>query len=58
MKRKKEEQKREKGKHQDGTGAGKTKKGGQKETPVNEKRKKQGVLIPASDLTPNTLEPY
>ena len=32
--------KREKEKHQDGTGAGKTKKGRQKEAPVNEERKK------------------
>ena len=58
MKRKKKEQKREKRKHQEGTGAGKTKRGEQKETPVNEERKKQGVLVPASVLTPNTLEPY
>ena len=26
-----------------------------KETPVNEERKKQGHLVPASVLTPNTL---
>ena len=58
MKRKKKEQKREKEKHQDGTGAGKTKKGRQKEAPVNEERKKQGHLVPASALTPNTLGPY
>ena len=58
MKRKKNEQKREKGKHQDGSGAGKTKKGRQKEAPVNEERKKQGILVSASVLTPNTLEPY
>ena len=58
MKRKKKEQKREKEKHQDGTGAGKTKKGRQKEAPVNEERKKQGHLVLASILTPNTLEPY
>ena len=58
MKRKKKEQKREKEKHQDGSGAGKTKRGRQKEAPVNEERKKQGHLVPASFLTPNTLEPY
>ena len=57
MKIKKNEQKREKRKHQDGTGAGKTKKGGQKEAPVNEERKKQEHLIPTSVLTPNTLVP-
>ena len=55
MKRKKKEQKREKEKHQDGSGAGKTKKGRQKKAPVNEERKKQGHLVPASILTPNTL---
>ena len=55
MKRKKNEQKREKRKHQEGTGAGKTKKERQKEAPVNEERKKQGHLVPASVLTPNTL---
>ena len=58
MKRKKKEQKREKGKLQDGSGAGKTKKERQKEAPVNEERKKQGHLVPASVLTPNTLGPY
>ena len=34
---------------------GKKKKGRQKKTPVNEERKKQGHLVPASVLTPNTL---
>ena len=58
MKRKKKEQKREKGKHRDGSGAGKTKKERQKEAPVNEEMKKQGHLVPASVLTPNTLGPY
>ena len=58
MKRKKNEQKREKEKHQDGSGAGKTKKGRRKEAPVNEERKKQEHLVPASVLTPNTLGPY
>ena len=29
----------------------------QKEAPVNEERKKQGHLVPASVLTPNTLVP-
>ena len=58
MKRKKKEQKREKEKHQDGFGVGKTKKGRRKEVPVNEERKKQGHLVPASVLTPNTLGPY
>ena len=57
MKRKKKEQKREKEKHQDGSGAGKKKKERQKEAPVNEERKKQGHLVPASVLTPNTLVP-
>ena len=36
----------------------KKKKGRQKEAPVKEERKKQGYLIPASTLTPNTLVPY
>ena len=58
MKRKKKEQKREKKKHHDGTGAGKTKKGRQKEAPVNEERKQQRHLVPASALTPDTLGPY
>uniref|UniRef100_A0A7N2L2S5 Uncharacterized protein n=1 Tax=Quercus lobata TaxID=97700 RepID=A0A7N2L2S5_QUELO len=58
MKRKKKEQKREKEKHQDGPGGGKKKKERQKEAPVNEERKKQGHLAPASVLTPNTLVPY
>ena len=58
MKRKKNEQKREKKKCQDGSSAGKTKRGRQKEAPVNEERKKQGHLVPASILTPNILEPY
>ena len=57
MKRKKKEQKREKEKCQDGSGAGKTKRGRQKEAPVNEERKKQGHLVPASVLTPNTPVP-
>ena len=34
------------------------KKGRQKEAPVKEERKKQGYLILASTLTPNTLVPY
>ena len=55
MKRKKKEQKREKGKHQGGSSAGKTKKGRRKGAPVNKERKKQGRLVPASVLTPNTL---
>ena len=37
---------------------GKKKKGRQKETSVKEQRKKQGYLVPASALTPNTLVPY
>ena len=37
---------------------GKKKKGMQKEAPVKEERKKQGYLILASTLTPNTLVPY
>ena len=37
---------------------GKKKKGRQNEAPVKEERKKQGYLIPASTLTPNTLVPY
>ena len=37
---------------------GKKKKGRQKKTPVKEERKKQEYLVPASDLTPNTLVPY
>jgi len=37
---------------------GKEKKGRQKETPVKEERKKQGYLIPASTLTPNTKVSY
>ena len=57
MKRKRKEQKREKEKHQDGSGGGKKKKGRQREAPVNEERKKQGHLVPASVLTPNTLVP-
>ena len=36
----------------------KKKKGRQKEAPVKEQRKKQGYLVPASALTPNTLVPY
>ena len=55
MKRKKEEKKRKKEKHQDGSGGGKKKKERQNEAPVNEKRKNQGHLAPASVLTPNTL---
>ena len=37
---------------------GKKKKGKQKEALVKEQRKKQGYLVPASALTPNTLVPY
>ena len=58
MKRKKNEKKREKGQHQDGSGAGKTKKGRRRGAPVNKERKKQRHLVPASVLTPNTLGPY
>ena len=36
----------------------KKKKGRQKEAPVKEERKKQGYLVPALTLTPNTLVPY
>ena len=36
---------------------GKKKKGRQKKTSVNEERKKQGHLVTASILTPNTLVP-
>ena len=36
---------------------GKKKKGRQKKTPVNEERKKQGHLVLASILTPNTPVP-
>ena len=57
MKRKKNEQKREKGHHQDGSGAGKTKKGRRRGAPVNKERKKQRHLVPALVLTPNTLVP-
>ena len=34
------------------------KKGRQKKTPVKEERKKQGHIVPASVLTPNTLVSY
>ena len=37
---------------------GKKKKGRQREVAVKEERKKQGYLVPASALTPNTLVPY
>ena len=56
--KKMEEMNEKKEKHQDGSGAGKKKKERQKEAPVNEERKKQGHLVPASVLTPNTLGPY
>ena len=36
----------------------KKKNGRQNEAPVKEERKKQGYLVPASALTPNTLVPY
>ena len=36
---------------------GKKKKGRQNEALVKEQRKKQGYLVPASALTPNTLVP-
>ena len=36
---------------------GKKKKGRQKEAAANEERKKQGHLVPALVLTPNTLVP-
>ena len=58
MERKRKEQKREKRKHQDGSGAGKTKKGRRRGAPVNKERKKQRHLVPTSFLTPNTLGPY
>ena len=57
MKGKKEEKKRKNEKRQDGSGGGKKKKERQKEAPVNKERKKQGHLVPASVLTPNTLVP-
>ena len=56
--KKEKEQKKEKGKHQDGSGAGKTKKGRWRGPPVSKERKKQRHLVPASFLTPNTLGPY
>ena len=37
---------------------GKKKKGRQKEASVKEERRKQGCLVPASALTPNTQVPY
>ena len=37
---------------------GKKKKGRQEEAPVKEERRKQGCLIPASALTPNTQVSY
>ena len=37
---------------------GKNKKGRQKEALIKEERKKQGYLVLASALTPNTLVPY
>ena len=37
---------------------GKKKKGRQKGASVKEQRKKQGYLVSASALTPNTLVPY
>ena len=37
---------------------GKKKKGRQNEAPMKEQKKKQGYLVPASALTPNTLVPY
>ena len=37
---------------------GKKKKGRQKKASVKEERRKQGYLIPAPVLTPNTLVPY
>ena len=52
-----EEKKGKKEKHQDGSGGGKKKKERQNEAPVYEERKKQGHLVPASVLTPNTLVP-
>ena len=56
--KKEKEQKREKRKRQNGSGAGKAKRGRRRVAPVNEERKKQRHLVPASILTPNTLEPY
>ena len=37
---------------------GKKKKGRQKEAPMKEERNKQGYLVLASTLTPNTPVPY
>ena len=37
---------------------GKKKKRRQNEASMKEERKKQGYLVPASVLTPNTLVPY
>ena len=36
----------------------KKKNGRQKKAPVKEERRKQGYLVPAPALTPNTLVPY
>ena len=36
----------------------KKKKGRKKKAPVKEERRKQGYLVPASALTPNTLVSY
>ena len=57
MKGKKEEKKRKKEKRKDGSGSGKKKKERKIEALVNEERKKQGHLVPASVLTPNILVP-
>ena len=56
--KKEKEQKKEKRKHQDGSGAGKTKKGRRRGPLVSKERKMQRHLVPASFLTPNTLGPY
>ena len=56
--KKEKEQKREKRKHQNESGAGKTRKGKRSGPPVSGERKKQRHLVSASALTPNTLGPY
>ena len=56
--KKEKEQKREKRKHQNESGAGKTREGRPRGPPVSRERKKQRHLVSASTLTPNTLGPY
>ena len=55
--KKEKEQKREKGKHQNGAGAGKAIRGRRRMAPVSKEGEGQKHLAPASTLTPNTLEP-